>query len=499
MSDYPGNAKVDDYNETGKTGLFQFSGYVFEDFLREFHGREAYKRFHEMRLNSPVVGALLTAIEQSIRKVTWTFTSEEGPADPRLEILENSMRHMTTSWGEHVMEALSMLPFGFALFEIVYQRWEDGSVIWKKLAPRGQDTVLHWYFNEEGGITGFQQQAPPHYELTDIPIEKLLLYRTRSEKNNPEGRSILRQAWIPYYYAKNLMQIEAIGVERDLAGLPVITLPSGATTDPNDKNSDAAKAAKMVRNIRVDEQMGIVLPTGWQLQLLSTGGSRAFDTNQIIARYESRIMMSALAQFLMLGQNGRGGSNALSQDQSHLFMEAVNAPADVIADEISHQAIPKLMKLNGYEADGLVLSHSAAGDVDINILAAALQQVQPFLSWTPQDEVWLRDVMRLPALAEEDIQVERDKRAAAASATLKALQGGMANSTAIAPAPQEPGGDRLTPGEEEQPTDQLSATVYAAGSDEERRLWEGRWKKFIRDFFSGQKRRVVKGARAIPR
>lgn len=503
MSD---NEWIDQANlkETGSTGLLQFSGYIFEDFLREWHGREAFKRANEMRLNSPVVGALLSAIEQSIRKVTWTFSSEEGPDDPRLEILESSRAHMTTAWGNHIIEALTMMPFGFALFEIVYQRWSDGSIIWKKFAPRGQDTVLRWLINDAGGIEGFVQQAAPHYRTVEIPIEKLLHYRTRSEKNNPEGRSILRQSWIPYYYAKNIAQIEAIGIERDLAGLPMIKLPMNASTETSDPNSDASKAAKMVRNIRQDEQAGIVLPFGWELALLTTGGSRQFDTNAIVARYESRIMMSALAQFLMLGQNGRGGSQALSQDQSHLFMEAMNTPADIIAEEITHQAIPRLMRLNGYEAEGLELKHSAAGDVDLSILAEALAKIQPFLSWTPEDEAWLRNVARLPTVSEEDILAEREKRDQAAQSALKMLQGGAGQPGGSRGGGQEPDGNKIQREEEElqqEAEQEMGATLFGSqgAGEEERLLWEGRYTRLLRSFLTGQKKRVLRGARGISR
>lgn len=57
--------------------------------------------------------------------------------------------------------------------------------------------------------------AAPNYEVVPIPIEKLLIYRTRMERGNPEGRSLLRPAWIFYYYTKNLQQIEAIGFEHE--------------------------------------------------------------------------------------------------------------------------------------------------------------------------------------------------------------------------------------------------------------------------------------------
>ena len=393
--------------ELGQTGLIEYKGIIQDDFLRELRGKEGYKRYREMTLNSPIVGALLMAVEQSIRNVTWTFTSDAGGEDERLELIELARTSMTHSFDDHIVEALSCLPYGFALFEIVYQRVE-GKIVWKRLAPRGQDTVHRWLLGDNGEIKGFEQHAPPTYQIVSIPIQKLILYRARHERNNPEGRSILRSSWIPYYYAKNIMQIEAIGIERDLAGLPVVTLPEGADTSDTD-SSDAGKARKMVRNIRNDEQAGIVLPAGWTLELLSTGGSRQFDTSAVVNRYETRILMSALAQFLMLGQQNVG-SLALSKDQTDFFTMSVNALADIICATFMNQAIPSLMELNGYDAKGLRFDHSPAGDMDVNQLAEFLGKTSNHITWTPEDEVWLRSVSHLPEMSAEDIAAERDRK-----------------------------------------------------------------------------------------
>lgn len=425
------------YNKLGESGLNIFSGQVLEDFLREFHGKQGYRRYNEMRLNSPIIGALLLAIENAVRgvKFQWTsdlvkeaeatqrqkdseeaskigaegtkppkpakYTADEVAAiDPRLELIEASVAAMSHSLNDHISEALTFLPFGFAPFAVWYQRGEDNRVLWKKFLLLGQDSVFRWELSEEGGLVGMWQQAIPSYKTEFIPIERMLLYRARVEKNNPEGRSILRQAWIPYYYAKNIAQIEAIGVERDLAGLPVMTPPASA--DLSAGGEDLATASKIVRNIRRDEQDGVVVPAGWTLQLLSTGGSRQFDTDKIIQRYETRILQSALAQFLMLGQDGVG-SLALSKDQTDFFTMSVNAVADIICEVLTKFAAPRLLALNGMDATGVQCEHSPAGDVDLMTLADFLQKSGAMLTWTPEDEVWLRQVAKLPERTPQEL------------------------------------------------------------------------------------------------
>jgi len=133
-------ARVNNTNEIGYTGLAEWSGQIQEDFLRELRGKDGYARYNEMRLNSPIVAALILAIEQAIRGIDWQYVSDAGEEDPRIEFLDAALDGMTTNWKDHIIEALSMLPFGYAPFEICYKR-DGGQLTWRKFAIRGQDTV----------------------------------------------------------------------------------------------------------------------------------------------------------------------------------------------------------------------------------------------------------------------------------------------------------------------------------------------------------------------
>ncbi len=490
------NQKLPFDMEVGTTGLAQFTGLIFQEPLVELRGKEAYKRYNEMRLNSPIIGALLLSIENPLRSTSWTFSSNVAN-DPRLDLLQAARRNLEHSWNDHISEALTMLPFGFAIFEMVYEMI-NGQMLWKSFSPRGQDTVYRWLYEEvqnsfndqspKQRLKGFVQLAPPKYHPTSIPIERLMIYRLHTERDNPEGRSLLRTAWVPYYYIKHLQQIEAIGIERDLAGLPVITLPEGATTDG--PGSDVAKAAKVVRNIRNDEQAGIVLPTGWDLKLLSSGGSKQINTDTIINRYEKRILTSALAQFLMLGQDGIGAL-ALSKDQTDFFTMSVNAVGDIIADTFNQVAIKQLMQLNGYTSEGLRLEHTPAqGNIGISVVADFLQKVAPYITWTPEDEVWLRQVVNLPerdaATIAAAMGIRQASKDAAMAGTLAQLQ---QVQTARPQTPPLDGDATLT---------DKGPDAYTANIDVSKR--EKREQEFTRamnDFFGAQKKRILKSAKDL--
>lgn len=486
--------------EVGTTGLAQFSGLIFQEPLAELRGKEAYKRYNEMRLNSPIVGALLLSIENPLKSMSYTFVSDKGPDDPRIDLCNRARAGLDDDcgWANFIGEAATMLAFGFVIFEQVYKR-VGGEMLWRSFEPRGQDTVYRWLFNEiknsqddpspKQRLAGFVQLAPPHYRLTPIPIDRLMIFRTRVERNNPEGRSILRTAWINYYFVKHLQQIEAIGVERDLAGLPVIRLPNGASTGGAD--TDDAKAARIVRNLRNDEQSGVVLPDGWVLELLSTGGARALDTDKIIARHEKRILLSALAQFLLLGQDGVG-SLALSSDQSDFFTMSVNAVADTICEIFTRRAVKQLLELNGYPAEGVRLQHTPAqGETSAGVVADFLQKVGPYVTFGSEDEVWLRQVSGMPEKSIESIDAQKAdetaRKAAAQAAMLQKMQQGQQQ---IDQQPEKP----KDPGQAGAPTDKYKASAL---DDAQRRKIEREWQQAVQTFFDAQKKRILRAAKEL--
>jgi hypothetical protein len=225
------------------------------------------------------------------------------------------------------------------------------------------------------------QQPPPDYELLTIPIRKALLFRTESAKDNPEGKSILRNAYRDWYFKRRIQEIEAIGIERDLAGLPVIHGPEGLdlwdVQDPEAHKIYSALVA-MVKNIRRNEFEGLVLPYGYEFELVSTGGTRQFDTNAIINRYDTKIAQTVLADFIMLGHE-KVGSFALSSDKTELFSVAMGAFLDVICETFNQQGIPALIDINGSHFEGITdyptLEHGDIEDRNITELSTFIKDM----------------------------------------------------------------------------------------------------------------------------
>ena len=228
--------------EIGRIGQRRYGGTIYEEFLHELRGTRGIEVYREMSENDDVVGAILFAIEMLVRQCDWNVEPGGDTAKDKeaAEFVESCMHDMQDTWTDTISEILSFLTYGWSFHEIVYKRrmgntknpttkskYTDGLIGWKKLPIRAQETLYRWEYDNEDNLLGMTQMPPPDFGTYTIPMSKALLFRTKSRKNNPEGRSILRNAYRSWYFKRRIQEIEGIGIERDLAGLPVMHAPEG--------------------------------------------------------------------------------------------------------------------------------------------------------------------------------------------------------------------------------------------------------------------------------
>ena len=416
--------------EIGASGLIHSGGIIQNDFLKSLQGRKGEAIYREMAENDPVIGAVLLAIEMLFRSVDWSVEpsdSDDQAAIDQAEFVASCMTDMSTSWAETISSVLSMLPQGYSYHEVVYKRrngWQedgsrskhnDGKFGWRKIPSRSHGTLTEWKFDSTGGIEGARQVDMTTGIDVFLPIEKCLLFRTTTKLNNPLGRSVLRSAYTSWYYGKRIQEIEAIGVERDLAGLPVAGVPpellAANATDDQAAALDAIK--DIVTNIRRDEQDGLVFPLAYDengnklysIELMSTGGRRQLDTNQILARYDARKAMTVLADFILLGHE-KVGTQALSVSKIELFEDAIDAWLQSIADVFTTHAIPKLLRLNGVSPElSPSLAYSSARTPNLEQLIKFVQAGVTSGAIIPDDELdtYLRGVAGLPVTEDAEV------------------------------------------------------------------------------------------------
>jgi hypothetical protein len=485
--------------EIGSTGQREKFGVVMDDFLADWKTTHAkVKTVDRMVKNSPLIGgALRLAIEMSIRKVDWFFTSEIGPDDPDLELVQEAFDNLTHSWADFISDAVLSAFYGWTTFSKKFER-KDGRLLWRKFKFLGHETHMGWIYDEDGSLLALEQY--PHLWPEPIPIERLLLIRFRHAGGNPEGESILRPAWVPFYYGSNLEEIRAIGYERHAAGMPMVEMPMGA--DGDEGSNDHNKAMAIARNIRVDEQGGLVIPPPsgegdhykWRVSLMSAGNAQVFMAlNTTISDYDQKVLLAALAQFTILGINGVG-TQAKAESDVSFFTMAVDAFADTIAETFTKHAVDQLLRLNGREPGNIKLEHSPAGDVDATMMIEFIKAVGGRMNWTPQDEMQIRSIFGMPEKTEEELEALQEEADQRAEEQRQMMQ------QALARGGQNNQNGNQPPNNQQPQRDDNAVTVFMANNapdDAERRKMERRWQRAASSYFNDALKRVERGARQI--
>jgi len=398
-----GKAKI----ELGVSGTNTYTGNIRADeFLTDLRGIKAIQKYREMRDNNATIGAVMYAVEQTLRdveiKVVPADDSETALAE--VDFVKSIFDDMDHSLDDHISEALSFLTYGFAWFEVVYKvrggdarsskknsKFTDGRIGIRKIASRAPWTVSKFDVDQKtGDVLGMQQDVGGMNNNNFIPISKSLYYRTTSLNGDASGRSILRNAYTSYEYLNNLQSIEAIAVERELAGIPVARIPSeylsgGASAD---QQAFVQNLSTILRDVKFNEQGYIVLPSDTypdkdgaptnirlvDVELMSSNGSRNIDINPIISRYQHDIARSVLSEFLLLGTSG--GSYALSKTKTDLFLRALESYIQAVVDVLNKQLVESLWQLNGLDYD--LMPTIVAGDVaphDLRELSSFLRNL----------------------------------------------------------------------------------------------------------------------------
>lgn len=378
-----------------------------DEFLPELRGKKAIRKYREMRDNDSTVGAVMYSVEQILRDVDLHVkpANDTPEAKAEADFIESIFVDMDHSLDDHIAEALGYLSYGFGWFEVMYKRrvgptersakknskFTDGRIGVRKIASRAPWTINKFDVDQKtGDVLGIEQEVGFMGGKNYIPTNKSLYYRTTSLNGDPSGRSILRNAYTSYEYLNNIQAIEAIAVERELAGIPVARIPAEYLSG----DASAAQSGfvhnlqQILRDVKFNEQGYIVLPSDTypdkdgaptnvrlvDIELMASNGKRNIDINPIVNRYQHDIARSVLSEFLLLGTSG--GSYALSKSKTDLFLRALESYIQAIVDVLNKQLVERLWQLNGLNYD--LMPTITAGDVaphDLREIASFLRNL----------------------------------------------------------------------------------------------------------------------------
>ncbi len=408
--DIPEITREETQRSFGQHGLSIWGGFVNEEYLTALSPWSKQVRVYLEMQDDPVIGTLLDAIKLPLLAADFEVEPvSDSPGDTRAsEFLwdaMNGMHHQTfRSFAQDQLEALD---FGFAVNEIVLDKREDGNLWIANLDPRGQETLFKWVLSgdhndipiamEQGSFRG----ALVRQTNTTVPLNKSVHAVFRGRKGNPQGKSLLRSLYRPWYFKVNMENMEGIGIERDVGGMPVVTYKDEPLTG-NDET--ALKTA--LKRLRMDEEMFLVLPAEIEKLEAYASGSKAYDIRAAIDAKNKEILMRMFAQFLALGMSNVG-TQALVQGSQDFFSLGLEAVQQLLVDTWNQQLVPYLFKFNTFSGmtPGKLprIKWNPAGAVDINAIIESYNKAAEANALTPirPDEEFFRSMLSLPDLPDD--------------------------------------------------------------------------------------------------
>jgi len=397
--------------ELGVVGLKQHGGRIQEEARKELRFPEANRTFQLMAQDATIAAAL-SLFEMMVSRVEWIVDTGIDPSaemKANAKFLEEAMHDMDHSWRSFIQEVTSAFTYGYCINEKVYRRrtWDNGSqyndnkVGFKKLPVRSQATVNKWLYSDDGrDLIGVQQSLACITDGTDryakllnatgtidIPRKKFLHFRVDVKRDNPEGNSPLRAAYHAWKYRTLIEEQEAVGVTRDMNGMPTLYLP------PRYMSADATDAEKaiyeyyknVIRNIQMNEQSGLILPQAFdpdsrqplfKFELTSTMGGKMYDTDAIIKRWDNKILMVLFADMLKMGQD-QVGSYSLAGAKTNIMAMAIEARLQEIQDVLNNDLVKQLFAMNGVSPDVKLpkLVYGDLDEVDLDEFSKAIQRI----------------------------------------------------------------------------------------------------------------------------
>lgn len=407
-----------------------------------------------MFLTDDTVGAMVWMIISTLRQVEYRHVPQvdglDAPDDEEAkkwaDFADSLLTDMKENFSIHASEIVNILWAGFVPFEIILKqrdgkrsRYDDGYYGVDRVPLRDPLTVANWRWDEATQEVVAMIQIGAKDEL---PIWKLLVYAIGASDANPQGIPLLTPAWRSWRLKIRVQDSEAIGIERDLCGLPMFRYPEELLEQANAKENgefteDAlaaqqkiAAAISAVKDMRFNRSGGLVLPSDtfsddtptdktpkYDFKLVTTAGQRTIDTRTVARDYDKSIARTLLMQFLHLGDRSTG-SYALSDDQSSMGMRSLQALANIPAEEWTAKVLPLVWDLNNFPVR--YRPRLGAGKVskeNMTALGAYLRGLGAILDLVKDDEDARNELLEAGG-----IRPNRKRQKAAAERAVKAAE-----------------------------------------------------------------------------
>lgn len=344
-------ASATDFKEAGSASPSPFTSALRRDTNTALAGQAGIAKFRQMKRENAAVRSSLRRVKTPIESARWdVIPGADTPiAKKQADFVRQMLfENLDVTWSQTLGDILTFLEYGWSILNKVYIRntgtGGGAQITLAKLAPRHPLDVEHveydqfgspaqvWFYPSGAYQVRTDGQAYPLGTSTGnatIPIkmENLVVFTLEGEAGDIQGTSVLRSAYGHWMIQSALMRIDAIQKERHAIGIPVITLPPGATS------ADLDLAEEIGRNLRTNERAHVVLPDpNWTLEWAKMMGSPVSPEDSLDWHTKQ-----IHANVLWMGD---------SDNDYDMFMKSVRYIADRIADTLNKWVVREAVDYN---------------------------------------------------------------------------------------------------------------------------------------------------------
>ena len=238
--------------------------------------------------------------------------------------------------------------------------------------------------------------------IKKIDFRKVCMTAYNATEGKPFGTSPLEAAYVAWKEKVLIQDYLLVGIQKDLAGTPVLRVPMQLFDEAKDPNSTAAETLETLKlhmaNLHAGDQTYMILPsdtfseTGNGAQLYDVkfeginGTNKNFDLVAILEQKKKTIYNVLGAAHLITGESG-GGSYNLVEGKANIAAHYAERDNTLIDEMYNEQIIPLLFRLNGFTQEKLsdipVYVHGEVQPLSIEEWSKGFQRVQRALPITP--------------------------------------------------------------------------------------------------------------------
>ncbi|MGN0017217.1 MAG: DUF935 family protein [Candidatus Avelusimicrobium sp.] len=396
------------------------------EYLSDLQGKAGSNIYDQMRKSDTNVKMVLRVCKYPIVACSWRITNDGDEKLDDITSVANAyfMEQMKQSWQGLLFNILTMLEFGFSVFEIVWAPWmfQGKTYLAPKLQFRQQQSI-----EDIDAETGLMTQNKRDGSEAKIPFSQLVFFILEQEGDDFRGNSLLRSAYRNWYYKDKFLNQWSIAIERNVGGVPVATLPEKYAAQDNPVRKGLERALK---DYITHTTQWISIPEGVKIDFVE-GKINDQVLTTAINNMDLGIAKSVLVQFLELGTGGNGGAYALSRNLSDIFIQGLQSVVNQIQTVFDRYVLKPFVDANFGEQDNY--PRLKAANLDMARKQANFDNLLKLINTGSieikrQDEQELRRALDFRPLTEEELKQEKPPR----NITAGGQFGGFGNALSLA-------------------------------------------------------------------